>query len=339
MDPQQNQQQFQQNQQSQQQVPQQFQQTYQQSFFSQPALDPQQQVQLEQQYQQNLNTVPANTNSNGNGQLGFYVGGVGVPGAQVELLPESGQLDSVEHASASRAPVGPFDPPAGSTPMMPSTTTTTTTTPMIQLQRENSTTGQIQTTPVEGQRSQGQTVTYAPDTNLGNNNSTAAPTTYSSTTTTSYTTAATGASEPIVHIASEGAVAAAAAANAADEQNRGRRRSSIAVLADKFRSSISRSRSRGGDNDERSPSLTRRLSRTLSRNSLDGGNDERRASGPYADVKIAQQEYMAKIRAEQERNNITTNADGLPIPPPAERQRRRSSVSHVLGLDKPLLSR
>ncbi|KAF9934747.1 hypothetical protein BGZ65_003619 [Modicella reniformis] len=60
-------------------------------------------------------------------------------------------------------------------------------------------------------------------------------------------------------------------------------------------------------------------------------------SGAYADVARAQAIYMEKLREEQEKKNIKTNADGLPIPPPMGS--RRSSMTHVLGMHKALLAR
>ncbi|KAK3826231.1 MAG: hypothetical protein JOS17DRAFT_750920 [Linnemannia elongata] len=274
----------------------------QQSFFSQHGDS----IPTQQQYAQEA--APAHHGIAD--ATNFHVGGFGVPGAQVEYLPaiseqqsaitsntgtttKPGELDTVQHASASRPPVGPFDPPAEAT------TTELAAPPTIFLQREAS--------MRHDQQTPAQTTT--------------------ATTTTSSTTDATPPHK--IHNASSSAVAAAAAAQAADASSRGRRRSSLAVLADKIRSSTSRSRS---------PSLSRRLSRTISRHSLEDGEDDS-AGGPYKDVKVAQQERLAKLRAEQEKNGVTHNIDGLPIPPAPERQRRRSSVGHILGLDKPLLSR
>ncbi|KAG0372480.1 hypothetical protein BGX24_000195 [Mortierella sp. AD032] len=270
----------------------------QQSFFSQPGDS----SSTHQQYNGQENTAPAHYT--GVDATNFHAGGLGAPGAHVEYLPtiaeqqrqttttsantttgtgtQPGELDTVQHASASRPPVGPFDPPAQSD--------ASTAPPTIFLQREAS----------------------------------------------SITTPQVVAAPQKIHVASSGAVAAAAAAQAADASSRGRRRSSLAVLADKIRSSTSRSHSRS---HSRSSSISRRLSRTISRHSFDGEEEDTTAGGPYRDVKIAQQEHLAKLRAEQEKNGITHNVDGLPIPPAPERQRRRSSVSHILGLDKPLLSR
>ncbi|KAF9189616.1 hypothetical protein BGZ51_009435 [Haplosporangium sp. Z 767] len=116
------------------------------------------------------------------------------------------------------------------------------------------------------------------------------------------------------------------------------RRSSLAAFADRIRSR-SRSRSRNGSSDAQDGSP---------RTSLDIDNDEfkysrRRSSeigGDYADVVRAQALFMDKLREEQAKNNITHNVDGLPIPPPvASRDQRRSSVTKILGMEKPLLAR
>ncbi|KAG0344776.1 hypothetical protein BG004_004180 [Podila humilis] len=323
----------------------QFQQSYQPpSFFSQPEMstaphtasssstDP-------QAFNPVPSSVPVNTNSRGDGAPGFHVGDFGVPGAKVDLM------DDV--MGSYPAPVGPFDQPSRTTETAVAATPTSAgisppLTPIIQIQREDSMRGHP-TPPLPGQYNPGHTVTYDDKTlhhDGGNSNIQMA--TYSSFDTN--TSESTSTSRPKVHIASESVVETASKVE--DDKSRGRRRSSLAVLTEKFRSSMSRSRSRSGSRSrgggsgssvgERSPSLSRRLSRTFSRSSVD---EEEEVGGPYADVKLAQQEYIAKLRAEQERNHITTNADGLPIPPPSSHQRRRSSVTHILGLDKPLLSR
>ncbi|KAF9953230.1 hypothetical protein BGZ70_000317 [Mortierella alpina] len=353
------------SQQEQQPVPQQFQPQYQQSFFTQPDISEQQgQGHPHPGQSYDHRAVPSNTNAVGDGTPGYHVGGVGVPGARVELMPQEpqqqqgflgsemrpvspqpvpgsdallgGQLDSVQHAYASRPHVGPFDPVSSSQqpsqhpfssadtsgvnsftasqiPPMGDTTSTQPTAPQVPppsilLQRETSAQGNDLPRSYQGMTS----------TSSSGNNNNMSPTTSS---------ASPEAPNNKVHIASEGAIAAAQANQAATA--RGRRRSSLAVFVDKIKSA-SRSRSR-------STSLSRRLSRTLSRHSLD--EEEEEVGGPYKDVKLAQQEYLAKLRADQERMGITHNADGLPIPQPQDRQRRRSSVSHILGLDKPLLSR
>ncbi|KAF9312569.1 hypothetical protein BG003_006155 [Podila horticola] len=293
-------------------VPQQFQQSHQQSFFTQPDIS--ESINERQEFQGVPSIIPANTNRSGTGDPGLHVGGVGVLGAHVEFLPA--KLDSVENASASRPPVEPFDLPAQRSTLNAGDASVP---PMIQIQREDSMRGHPTPLPA-GQYKPGQTVTYDaqnPHHDGGSVNMTSS--------TTGITVDPTAPAK--VHIASAEVVAAADATNAADAETRGRR-SSLAILADKLRPS-SRSRSRG---EERSTSLSRRLSRSLSRT-----EDDEEPSGPYANVKLAQQEYINKLRAEQEKNNITTNADGIPIPQPQER--RRSSVAHVLGLDKPLLSR
>ncbi|KAF9975064.1 hypothetical protein BGZ65_008437 [Modicella reniformis] len=102
---------------------------------------------------------------------------------------------------------------------------------------------------------------------------------------------------------------------------------------------------------DRLRSHSRSRSRSKNRNSLEVPDvdevDEfkytrRRSSeigGDYADVARAQALFMDKLREEQFRNHITHNVDGLPIPPPIERERRSSSLTRILGMDKPLLSR
>jgi hypothetical protein len=54
-------------------------------------------------------------------------------------------------------------------------------------------------------------------------------------------------------------------------------------------------------------------------------------------VARAQNLFMEKLREEQERKHIRHNVDGLPLPSPPIR--RQTSLSHILGIDKPLLSR
>ncbi|KAF9418941.1 hypothetical protein BGZ76_004318 [Entomortierella beljakovae] len=65
--------------------------------------------------------------------------------------------------------------------------------------------------------------------------------------------------------------------------------------------------------------------------------EEQEEDAPYADVVRAQNEFMEKLRAEQQKNHITHNADGIPIPP-SKPTSRRSSIVQALGLDKPLLA-
>ncbi|KAF9959800.1 hypothetical protein BGZ72_008718 [Mortierella alpina] len=121
-----------------------------------------------------------------------------------------------------------------------------------------------------------------------------------------------------------------------------RRRSSLAALADRLRSrSHSRTRSTSGQLESGDGAGTGTSS---GRNSIDEDYQfkytNRRSSdftGAYADVARAQALFMEKLREEQERKNIKQNADGMPIPPPMHR--RRSSVTHILGMDKPLLAR
>ncbi|KAF9571144.1 hypothetical protein EC968_001002 [Mortierella alpina] len=119
-----------------------------------------------------------------------------------------------------------------------------------------------------------------------------------------------------------------------------RRRSSLAALADRLRSrSHSRTRSTSGQLESGDGSGS-----GSGRNSIDEDYQfkytNRRSSdftGAYADVARAQALFMEKLREEQERKNIKKNADGMPIPPPMHR--RRSSVTQILGMDKPLLAR
>ncbi|KAF9418940.1 hypothetical protein BGZ76_004317 [Entomortierella beljakovae] len=108
-------------------------------------------------------------------------------------------------------------------------------------------------------------------------------------------------------------------------------RSVLAAITDRFRSgSRSRSQSRSRSKDGR---LSLDIYRTKSRDSTSS-----EAKGQYADVILAQTIYMEKLRAEQARNNITHNVDGLPLPPMPEREGRRRSIVHALGFDKPLLA-
>ncbi|KAF9279840.1 hypothetical protein BGZ68_007656 [Mortierella alpina] len=332
-------------------VPQQFQPQYQQSFFTQPDIPEPQGREQNQGLSYDPRAVPSNTNAVGDGAPGYHVGGVGVPGARVELMPQQqglgsdmrppspqpapgsdallgGQLDSVQHASASRPLVGPFDPvppqQPSQHPLYAADTTGVNSFTPSQIPSTGDTmpqpTGPLPNPSIHLQREASAQGSDLPRSSQGMNTSSSSnmdPTPLSPET------------PHKVHIASEGAIAAAQANQAATA--RGRRRSSLAVLVDKIKSA-SRSRSR-------STSLSRRLSRTLSRHSLDEEEEEAEVGGPYKDVKLAQKEYIAKLRAEQERMGITRNADGLPIPQPEDRQRRRSSVGHILGLDKPLLSR
>ncbi|KAG0208539.1 hypothetical protein BGX28_000543 [Mortierella sp. GBA30] len=117
------------------------------------------------------------------------------------------------------------------------------------------------------------------------------------------------------------------------------RRSSLAAFADRLRSH-SRTRSSSGQ-----PETTEGIDPSSRRSSVDEDYQfkyiKRRSSdftGAYADVARAQALFMEKLREEQERKNIKFNADGLPIPPPRQHS-RRSSVTQILGMDKPLLAR
>ncbi|KAF9415972.1 hypothetical protein BGZ94_010350 [Podila epigama] len=114
-----------------------------------------------------------------------------------------------------------------------------------------------------------------------------------------------------------------------NDANTRQRRSSLAVFADRLRSS-SRSRSRSPSHHRKS------LDSTTSRDSLDS------TGSAYEDVVKAQELYMKNLRTRQHALNITHNVDGLPLPPfpgTEERQKRRSSLVKILGMDKPLLAR
>ncbi|KAF9189615.1 hypothetical protein BGZ51_009434 [Haplosporangium sp. Z 767] len=129
-------------------------------------------------------------------------------------------------------------------------------------------------------------------------------------------------------------------------------RSSLAAFADRLRSrSRSHSRHRNATGDmPMSRTSTQASAASVQSNasskSRSGSRSGSRKSsmeieGPYADVLRAQTEFMEKLRAEQEKNGITHNADGIPIPssnPSSRNGSRRSSITHILGLDKPLLA-
>ncbi|KAF9400018.1 hypothetical protein BGX21_005152 [Mortierella sp. AD011] len=129
------------------------------------------------------------------------------------------------------------------------------------------------------------------------------------------------------------------------------KRNSFAAFVDRLRSP-SRSRRTSVDGDtipigrtttQSSVASARSAKSTSSRKSSKSFSWIRRASldeqeedGPYADVVRAQNEYMEKVRAENEKNGVTHNADGIPYP--RKNGSRRSSVVHALGLDKPMLA-
>ncbi|KAG0357279.1 hypothetical protein BG005_003766 [Podila minutissima] len=56
----------------------------------------------------------------------------------------------------------------------------------------------------------------------------------------------------------------------------------------------------------------------------------------YAAIIKAQRQFMDRLRSDQLQKNIHTNADGIPIP---VHGRRQSSLTQILGMDKPLLAR
>ncbi|KAG0363506.1 hypothetical protein BG005_011449 [Podila minutissima] len=113
------------------------------------------------------------------------------------------------------------------------------------------------------------------------------------------------------------------------------RRNSLAAFAERLRSrSSSRSRSQnrhsldassGSNRDSFDESLENDPARKTSDSQFD-----------YAAIIKAQHEFMERLRAEQLQKNIHTNVDGIPIP---AHGRRRSSLTQILGMDKPLLAR
>ncbi|KAF9180337.1 hypothetical protein BGZ51_006052 [Haplosporangium sp. Z 767] len=316
-------------------VPQQFDQTCQQ-FFSQSEITGQDQNATP--FRSTMTTAPVNhslnTDASGDGSPGYQaMSPVHTASAQQQQQPLpgtdakiGGKLESVQQASAARPPTGPFDlPERGSHNVSGVTSTTASAIP------DNTNMHPEQEALMRGRsadRTFNNTFTATADEHLDPAMTSSCPTISVVDVTTPHK----------IHIASDDAVKAAHAEHAADAATHGRRRSSFSAFVEKIRS-VSRSRSRSrSPSKSRSPSLSRRLSRSLSRHSLDEEEEEEEVSGPYKEVKLAQREYLKNLRAEQERQGITHNVDGLPIPPPENRQRRHSSVGHILGLDKPLLS-
>ncbi|KAG0352732.1 hypothetical protein BG005_007878 [Podila minutissima] len=88
--------------------------------------------------------------------------------------------------------------------------------------------------------------------------------------------------------------------------------------------------------------LGRRRSSTFTSLGYTSGSDGNEHKGPYADVSRSQAQHMERVREIEKNLHLTHNKDGLPLPQ-AEvvdvRQRRRSSVAHIFGFDKPLLAR
>ncbi|KAI7821719.1 hypothetical protein BC939DRAFT_493942 [Gamsiella multidivaricata] len=121
------------------------------------------------------------------------------------------------------------------------------------------------------------------------------------------------------------------------DSTKSRRRSSLAAFAELFRTQSysdfrSRSQSKGRNSLDENECEVEEYKHSRRRSSETGG-------GKYEDVVRAQALFMDKLREEQARNHITRNVDGLPIPPSMQRDRRRSSLVHILGMDKPLLAR
>ncbi|KAF9398549.1 hypothetical protein BGZ94_005970 [Podila epigama] len=114
------------------------------------------------------------------------------------------------------------------------------------------------------------------------------------------------------------------------------RRNSLAALAERLRS---RSRSHSRTRSQNRNSIDFSIPED-SRPSIDSVSEDRPSTEPrfdYDAIILAQHEFMERLRAEQLRNNVHTNIDGIPIPSPTHR--RRSSITQILGMDKPLLAR
>ncbi|KAF9410841.1 hypothetical protein BGZ94_001512 [Podila epigama] len=118
-------------------------------------------------------------------------------------------------------------------------------------------------------------------------------------------------------------------------------RHSLAAFAERLRSrsrSRSHSRHRNGSPDDLP--LDRTETKASTKSNWSSRSNSRRSSmeeAPYGDVVEAQREFMEKLRAEQARNGVTHNVDGLPLPPYSPKsppRSRRNSVTSALGLDK-----
>ncbi|KAG0343995.1 hypothetical protein BG004_004839 [Podila humilis] len=126
-------------------------------------------------------------------------------------------------------------------------------------------------------------------------------------------------------------------------------RSSLAAFAERLRSrsrSRSHSRHRNGSPDDLDLERTETKASTKSNWSTRSSRSNSRRSSMeeprYGDVVKAQNEFMEKLRAEQYKNGVTHNVDGIPLPPatsPKSPPRsRRSSVTEALGLNKAMLA-
>ncbi|KAF9297196.1 hypothetical protein BGZ74_009998 [Mortierella antarctica] len=132
----------------------------------------------------------------------------------------------------------------------------------------------------------------------------------------------------------------------ADTRKKAGVRNSLVAFAERLRSrsrSRSHSRHRNGSPDDLD--LERTETKASTRSNWSSRSNSRRNSGEeprYGDVVKAQNEFMEKLRAEQARNGVTHNVDGLPLTPlkdPKSPPRsRRNSVSEALGLHKPMLA-
>ncbi|KFH70044.1 hypothetical protein MVEG_04847 [Podila verticillata NRRL 6337] len=131
----------------------------------------------------------------------------------------------------------------------------------------------------------------------------------------------------------------------ADNKKKHGYRSSLVAFAERLRSrsrSRSHSRHRNGSPDDLD--LERTETKASTRSNWSSRSNSRRNSVEeprYGDVVKAQNEFMEKLRAEQAKNGVTHNVDGLPLPPVTPKsppRSRRSSVTEALGLHKPMLA-
>ncbi|KAF9337021.1 hypothetical protein BG006_006495 [Podila minutissima] len=140
--------------------------------------------------------------------------------------------------------------------------------------------------------------------------------------------------------------------------NPGRRRSSVAEFFSKIvgdekshrpsplssSTTYTHTRRRSSARSPTAPAdnLGRRRSSAFTSLGYTSGADGNEHKGPYADVSRCQAQYMERIREAERNLHLTHNKDGLPLPQEEVadvRQRRRSSIAHFFGLDKPLLAR
>ncbi|KAG0293725.1 hypothetical protein BGZ98_002056, partial [Dissophora globulifera] len=112
--------------------------------------------------------------------------------------------------------------------------------------------------------------------------------------------------------------------NPMSDEKKKTHRNSLAAFAERLRSrSRSHSRHHSTDSDlplDRSTTQASTNSTSSRKSSKSRSGSRSRSSlelenSPLAEVVRAQNEFMEKLRDEQERNNITHNVDGIPIPP------------------------